>query len=692
MSFYDGLTNVYLPSIRFSDCIEILLFIFLVYNVIIGLRNTRAMIVLKGILFLFVLYNIAYILQFDALLVVFNSLITLFMFSIMVVFQPEMRKLLEQVGVNGLGHNIDMRSLFNRKKAEKEYYSDIVIEEMVKSCFEMKKVKTGALIVIEREIPLIEYMETGIYLNADVSSQLILNTFEKNTPLHDGAVIMQGNKLVSATCYLPLSNNMHISKSKGTRHRAAIGVSEVTDCIVLIVSEETGAVSVSVNGELKVNLKEEGLRDFLKGLQKKSTEEAGMETETTKKSWTRADWINRVLSICVGFVGWLLLMNIANPLTTVTITDVPINFINSSVITATGNTFDETQYEMVSVKVTDTRSVVDSLILEDITVTADLSKLSYVNAVPLEGSVSNTTSTVDVETESITIYLEPVSSKEFDIVLTPTSSWSNNTFVSDLISDTQSVILTGAKSVIDKVGVVEYVFDTSGVVAGETYYGSELPRVYDKNGSELDIEQFNVEDLWVSVSGVAKNVKEIEIDTVLSDMDSEGYSIVSAVCSPSHITISGDDEVLEGIDLLSLYMLEYVDMENVTQNEYSKTISIVDLLPEGVSAVDTFEINVDMVLEPYESKVLNFDKHNIEFVGSNEDYSYIIEDRVFSIEVSGSDEILSTLSDTDIIPFLNVSDIPEGSYNLIMQFEGLEDVKLISNISVRVIIEAVDVE
>jgi diadenylate cyclase len=162
--------------------------------------------------------------------------------------------------------------LFNFNKPETKKFSDRTIEELIKAAYAMGKVKTGALMVLEDEILLNEYVKTGIDVDALVSSQLIINIFEKNTPLHDGAVIIRGDRVVSATCYLPLSDSLNLSKSLGTRHRAAVGISEVSDSVTIIVSEETGRVSVAQGGQIYHDVDADFLRGKLQELQKSKQE------------------------------------------------------------------------------------------------------------------------------------------------------------------------------------------------------------------------------------------------------------------------------------------------------------------------------------------------------------------------------------------------------------------------------------
>ena len=163
---------------------------------------------------------------------------------------------------------------FNQTK-ENERFSDQTINALVTAAFAMGRVKTGALIVVEQEIKLSEYEHTGIMIDGVVSSQLLINIFEHNTPLHDGAVIIRGDRVVSATCYLPLTDNLRLSKDLGTRHRAAVGMSEVSDAMIIAVSEETGFVSIAMGGKLDRNVSKEYLTERLIALQNKTTDKKG---------------------------------------------------------------------------------------------------------------------------------------------------------------------------------------------------------------------------------------------------------------------------------------------------------------------------------------------------------------------------------------------------------------------------------
>ena len=244
----------FVPKITFKNLIEIAIIAILVYEMLIWIKNTRAWTLLKGIIFILAFFLAAAILELDTILWLLEKTSYIAVTAIIVIFQPELRKALEQIGSQNV-----LTTLFSTDDTKKnEDFSEKTIAELVRACFEMGKVKTGALIVIERGTPLGEIERTGIEVDGIVTSQLLINIFEHNTPLHDGAIIIRGNRVTSATCYLPLSDNLSISKDLGTRHRAALGISESTDSLTVVVSEETGRVSLAERGSLRrINSPEE---------------------------------------------------------------------------------------------------------------------------------------------------------------------------------------------------------------------------------------------------------------------------------------------------------------------------------------------------------------------------------------------------------------------------------------------------
>ena len=270
-AFFDGLESwlSFLPRITIGSLTEIIIIAILVYFALLWIKSTRAWYLLRGIGMILAFALLAALFRWNTILWILDKSGAIAVTALVIIFQPELRKALEQLGSKNLFSEL---LLFDDGK-EKQEFSERTVNEIVKATFEMAKVKTGALMVIERNVSLREIERTGIEINGLVSSQLLINIFEHNTPLHDGAVVIRGNRVTAATCYLPLSDNMMISKELGTRHRAAVGISEVTDSMTIVVSEETGRVSLVEGGSLRRIADAEMLKEALASMERQ--EETG---------------------------------------------------------------------------------------------------------------------------------------------------------------------------------------------------------------------------------------------------------------------------------------------------------------------------------------------------------------------------------------------------------------------------------
>ena len=253
------LNTIGLPqSFHLTYIVEILILTVIIYELLIWVKNTRAWTLLKGIVVVTAFALISYFFHLTTLTWLMSKTAGVLVTVVVIVFQPELRRALEQLGRKNI-----IFSIFGTSAviAEEDRRSrDKINSEIVKAVFEMSKVKTGALIVMEKKVILNEYERTGIPIDALISSQLLMNIFEHNTPLHDGAVFIRNQRVVAATCYLPLSDNMELSKELGTRHRAGVGISEVSDSLTIIVSEETGAVSIAESGKLTRSVSPDDLK------------------------------------------------------------------------------------------------------------------------------------------------------------------------------------------------------------------------------------------------------------------------------------------------------------------------------------------------------------------------------------------------------------------------------------------------
>ena len=259
-SFLRDYFNISIPIINFTDVLEIIIIAVFLYELFKWVKSTRAWMLFRGVLIILIFFVVAALLQMNTILWIGEKLLNAGVIAFIVVFQPELRKALEQIGRRKLFRNILPSSW---SKGELRRFTDTTKNDIVKACFDMGRVKTGALIVVEQDVKLQEYERTGIDLDAHLTRQLLINIFEKNTPLHDGAVIVRNDRIVAATCYLPLTENLGISKELGTRHRAAVGISEVSDAVTIVVSEETGKISVAVEGILYHDLDRDGLSKIL---------------------------------------------------------------------------------------------------------------------------------------------------------------------------------------------------------------------------------------------------------------------------------------------------------------------------------------------------------------------------------------------------------------------------------------------
>lgn len=236
--------------------LDLAIVIFIIYKFIKSSKKTRVWQLLKGIVLYVVITALSSVLHLKILNFILTSFLSYGVIALIVIFQPELRRALEQLGTNKITKFFGIEKDLQTKNKEDIYKIVIAVNELAAG-------KTGALIVLERDIKLQDIIDTGVMINSDVSPQLLVNIFVPNTPLHDGAVIISSNRIMAAACILPLANDNDISKALGTRHRAALGMSKETDSIVIIVSEESGKVSVAKEGKLIIDIDEDNLRQLL---------------------------------------------------------------------------------------------------------------------------------------------------------------------------------------------------------------------------------------------------------------------------------------------------------------------------------------------------------------------------------------------------------------------------------------------
>lgn len=259
----DGIVNALMSAwnhitlMRAADIVDILIMTFLIYNAIMLIRRTNSFKLAKGIAVLVVVLALASIFKLTMITFILGKAMEMGLLALVVLFQPELRRLLEKMGSGELYRQFTARG-------QQQTAIDAAISQIVLACSDMSASKTGALIVFERTSKLVDQLRSGTIINADVTAELLKNMFYNKAPLHDGAVIIRDGRILAAGCVLPLSKNNNLSKDLGMRHRAGIGMSEVSDAVVAIVSEETGSISVAENGMLKRHLTPATLEKLLR--------------------------------------------------------------------------------------------------------------------------------------------------------------------------------------------------------------------------------------------------------------------------------------------------------------------------------------------------------------------------------------------------------------------------------------------
>lgn len=257
MNYFRELSIMFF-TLRITDIIDILVMSFIVYRMILLVKETRALQLARGLLFIFIFSKIAQELRLYTVNWLISNIFTAGMILIVVVFQPELRRIFEKLGRT----NDFIRSITKIKSNLNDHKTD----EIVNAVASLARQKIGALIVMERDSGLVDIVESGTRMNAEISSELLINIFFPNSPLHDGALIIKEEKILAAGCFLPLSENYTISKELGTRHRAALGMSEKSDAFVIVVSEETGIISTVHNGRLSRNIDPKTLKETINKL------------------------------------------------------------------------------------------------------------------------------------------------------------------------------------------------------------------------------------------------------------------------------------------------------------------------------------------------------------------------------------------------------------------------------------------
>lgn len=629
---------VNIPSVGITGIIEISVIAMVIYYAIKSMRNTRAWILLKGLFVLLLMYTISYFLNFEVIVQLFKSTIIFIGIAVIIVLEPEIRNFIENIGINNI---VTVKKLISRDKGDIEgkqkLLDDKVIIELVDACIKMGAVKTGALIVIEDKIPLDEYIATGISLNADISSQLLLNIFEKNTPLHDGAIVIRGNKVIAGTCYLPLSSNRGIGKELGTRHRAAIGVSEVTDSVVITVSEETGAIGIAYKGELEHGLTKMQLTERLRELHKEDKS-----NERIEPAYKLKDIPLKMMVFIGSVLLWIAVISAVDPIETKVYRGIEVEKINTDVIADVGKTYRVKSGDRVNVTLKDRKSTLDSIDISDIKVTADFKKLSIVNAIELGVNIEKSNrADISLSDTVMEVGIEDLVSHEYMIEVDTIGDVDSNHYIAGISLSEPNIVVTGAKSIMDTIGKIAVEVNVDGIMSGREY---EIePKIYDKNGKLFNRADYELNNNKVKVKIDLYNTRLIPIKLNYTVPNKELASIIEKVSlEEPRVRIASTDNKLKGLEGIDVGLEIGLNMGEVDKREYIKNVDIRQYLPEGYYVDDrNSRVNVVISFKDIKMSSIEYSASDIEIRGKDRENKeelgdgIELDDRVYKLTLIG---------------------------------------------------------
>lgn len=655
-------TVVNVPNIQLVDILEIIILAVLIYQITKRIADTRIFVVAKGILILLALYGLLIITHLDVLASIFQWFIVLCLICIVLACQPEIKKIMESTGSKN--YITEFINWWKRDKDKHQYleFSDDTLEALIEACEQMSKAKTGALIVFELDTPLKDIVATGIKLDALITKQLLIQIFEKNTPLHDGAIVIKHDRIESATCYLPLSNNLNINKDLGTRHRAGIGVTEQVDCFVLIVSEETGAISYVQDGKIrhKVSLKE--LRLMLGRLQHRK--DYKKKTFESVRNIRFKNMKTKTIAFFGGILVWFAVLSIIDPVTTRRFTGISVDVINGDAITSTEQTYEILDNEDISLIVKGRRSVIDDITTDDIEAVADINDMSKVYNVPIRvklvNGYENYAEITYKSNDNLKIMIDTISEKVLKIEYEQLGKPSDGTYISNIKASTDVITIKGANSVVSTIDKAILPINIDGQM--ESFNITVNPLIYDRNGEQIPYNKVELSETNFDVTVQMLNTKNVKLNINIMNNDEKQYRVVKYTVEKEDITIGANDDILETIEDINIELDISEDIENITSNKLVKTIDLVDYMPEGVVVANqNTKLNLDIEIETPIEKDIRINVDNIEIKRLSSKVSCDIVDKEYTLKLKGYEEDLKNIEKSDIGLVLDLEYSTKGS-------------------------------
>lgn len=674
----ESLSSVTIPRIALIDIIQIIILTFVIYYIVKSVYKTRAWILVKGLAIIGVVYVIICLTEMVLLQNIMQSLFSILMIAIVIMLQPELQKLVEIIGQNNFGN---VKSLLSKKKEIDSWYSEKTIDEITQACASMSKSKTGALIVIEKGIPLEEYITSGIMLKSHISKQLLLNIFEKNTPLHDGAVIIKNNLVESATCYLPLTNSHDINKDLGTRHRAAIGASEHSDCIVVVVSEETGAISMCENGKILHKMTTEQLASELRKASIKSNE------LITKKNHRKTPlWLKIVCGI-VSCVVWLTMTINIDPIISKRVDDVRVTTINTNVLSDQGQYYTIRSGNFVNVEVRGPRSLVDNITNEDIIASADFENISIAYSVPIDIKVASQFEGVNIisATEYMKLEIEALTSTEIPVEIKIEGDTNQEVVVVPAPLEKNKITVTCPQSIAKTLDKAVVIIDASNKT--NNFIATAEPIIYDKNGSEVTARHITLDVESVNVFINVYEAKMIPVTLTLAEQDKNkaayfelnGYTLAN-----TEIKVAAAPEIFNEFTELNITINPDINAA-VTKNVL---IKLVPYLPEGVYLAKTQEdeLEAELDLVKYQKKTIKLLPGDVQITNYDADkYTATVLSVATDLVLYYDTELITEdmLTVTTLLPTIQLTDNEVGTFTQLITLTEIDGVMYANNVSAK---------
>ena len=638
-----------LPTIKVMDIVDILVVAFLIYKVIMMVRSTSAARIAKSVLIILILAGVTQLLNMYLLNYILDKILEIGLVALIIVFQPELRRMLEKLGSK------NVREILSVKEEQREI--DRVIEQTVQACEIMAKERTGVLIVFERSIPLLEYQKSGTVVDACVSSELLRNLFFTKASLHDGAVIIRNDRIAAAGCVLPLTENHNISSDLGTRHRAGIGISEVSDAVVVIVSEETGTISVAISGMLKRHLAPQTLEKLLlnelapSARRRHATRSSSSAGSKRRTKMQKSKILAFLLALVVSIVLWFYAVTVVNPDDTITISGISVQFEGTEALTSQGLMLTGGDSTKVSIKVSGRRSDLKELNNETVTAIADVTRIAASGSYQLSWSVvwPSTVATGDISETSrapsrISVTVSDIKENpEVPIELEYTGEPKTGYMIdkSNLTLGTQSISVRGPAEEVNKIARAVVRVD---VTDADALIDTDCPVVLlDKDGNELSLSQYVTSSAdSVRVTIPILQYKDIKLNATLISGGGATSEDAEVTIEPSTLRVTGNTAVLDAMaDELTI---RTIDLAQITGTE---TFEVTPELPSGVtSRADSQTVKITVTLKGLVTKEFTVPTANI--LRKEAPTGMTFADQNVKITVRGRASVMSSLRMEDL--------------------------------------------